>query len=59
MLTEKAHADATPIRIGLGDAKAFDLRVTFPGQQPLEVRNVTAQKQLTIAADGTLKAGKE
>ena len=52
VLAEKAHADATPIHIGLGEAKTFDLRITFPGREPLEVKNVAAQKRLTLTTDG-------
>jgi len=59
MLAENAHADSTPIHIGLGEAKAFDLRITFPGKEAIEVRNVIAQERMTITADGKLKAGKE
>lgn len=58
MLAEKAHADSTPIHIGLGDAKTFDLRITFPGREPREFKNVAAEERMTITADGALKAGK-
>lgn len=57
MLAEKAHADATPIHIGLGEAKAFDLRITFPGKEPITAPNVTAEKQLTISPDGKFITG--
>ena len=55
-LADKAHADSTPIHIGLGEAKTFDLRVTFPGQEPIERKNVAAEKRLTIDAQGELKS---
>ena len=52
LLVEKAHPDATPVHVGLGAATTFDLRVTFPGKQPLELKNVTAAKNLTVTPDG-------
>lgn len=51
-LAENAHHDATAVHVGLGRAEAFDLRVTFPGKPPVELRNVAAKKRLQIAPDG-------
>jgi|GEM_PF-459160 len=59
MLVEKAHADATPVHIGLGEAKSFDLRITFPGKEPISMPNVVAEKHLTVTADGKLNPGRE
>jgi len=59
ILAEKAHADSTPIHIGLGQSQTFDLRITFPSKMPIEAKNVTALKRMTISADGQVKAGKE
>jgi hypothetical protein len=55
-LKEAAHPDATPIHIGLGKATTFDLRVTFPGMEPKEikVKNVQARNRLEITPDGKL-----
>lgn len=55
-LCEMAHADASPITIGLGQSDRLDLRVTFPGSPPLELRNVEAREQLTITPKGLTPA---
>lgn len=59
MLVEKAHADSTPIHIGLDDLKSFDVRITFPGKEPISATNVVAEKALTITSDGILKAARK
>ena len=55
-LKQKAHADATPIHIGLGTAKTFDLRVSFPGKDKkvIELTNVEAKPRLKITLDGKI-----
>lgn len=50
-LVENAHADGTPIGIGLGDATTFDLRVTFQGKAPIDVKGVKAEVKGAKAAD--------
>jgi len=40
---EKAHSDATPIHVGLGEAETFDLRVTAPGNKPHDEQFVIAK----------------
>jgi hypothetical protein len=59
MLRAKAHPDSTSIHIGLGEAQTFDLRIAFPGKEPIELKNVAAKQRLTINADGELKEGRE
>ena len=53
-LSETAHPDATPVHVGLGDAKTFDLRVTFPGKEPkvVELKAVEAKRKLRITPNG-------
>lgn len=51
-LVELAHADGTPIYVGLNEQTSFDLRVTFPGREPLLLRNVQRQDRLQITLDG-------
>jgi hypothetical protein len=50
-LVEKAHADATPIHVGLGASKTCDVRVAFPGGQVVVVRGVRAGQTVTIDRD--------
>ena len=54
VLIEHAHPDATPIHIALGREKRFDIRVTFPGKTPLELKNVEAIERLQVTPDGKL-----
>jgi hypothetical protein len=49
---ETASPDAAPIHLGLGKARHFDLRVTFPGHPPQEWYNVEARERLQISPDG-------
>ncbi|HUU42229.1 MAG TPA: VCBS repeat-containing protein [Planctomycetota bacterium] len=55
---EKAHADGTPVQVGLGDAKTVDLRVTFPGGKPIVLANVAAGGRFEITPDGAIKEKK-
>jgi RNA polymerase sigma factor (sigma-70 family) len=59
-LAEKAHADGTPVHIGLGTASRFDLRVTFPGKVPKVVTlpGVEAKKRLQVTPDGIVEASR-
>jgi len=52
----KAHIDARPVHIGLGAARAIDLRTVFPGRPALELKNVKANNRLTVSPDGILDA---
>jgi hypothetical protein len=54
IFSEKAHPDATPVHVGLAQAAAFDLRVTFPGKEPriVELKGVSAGKRLKVTPDG-------
>jgi hypothetical protein len=54
LLIEAAHPNATPIHVGLGAHQRIDLRVTFPGRQPLDLKNVPAAHRLRITPDGKL-----
>jgi hypothetical protein len=54
-VVEKAHPDATPIHVGLGQATRMDLRVTFPGKQFVVHRNVALEANMTIRPDGAVK----
>jgi hypothetical protein len=45
---EKAHADATPIHVGLDTRTSCDVRVTFPGGKVVVARNVRADQTVTI-----------
>jgi hypothetical protein len=45
---EKAHADTTPIHVGLGARTSCDVRVTFPGGKVVVARNVQADQTVTI-----------
>lgn len=51
---EDAHMDATPVRVGLGTAATFDLRVTFPGKEPkvLELKGLEPKGKLTVTPEG-------
>ena len=50
--SEAAHADGSPIHIGLGGAEAFDLRVTFPGKDAVEHKGVALQPAVQVTPDG-------
>jgi len=54
MWKEDAHMDATPVRVGLGTASTFDLRVTFPGKEPkvLELKGLEPKGKLTVTPEG-------
>lgn len=54
LLDEKAHSDGTPIHIGLGAERAFDLCVTFPGKTPkrIERQRAEARRKLQVTPDG-------
>jgi hypothetical protein len=45
---EKAHADATPIHVGLGARTSCDVRVTFPGGKVVHARGVGADQTVRI-----------
>lgn len=55
---EEAHADATPVHVGLGVAKTFDLRVTFPNKTPkiVELKAVEAKGHWKVTPDGKIEA---
>jgi hypothetical protein len=57
ILDEKAHPDGTPIHVGLGSERTFDLRVVFPGKVPkhVERQGVEAKKKISIASSGHLE----
>ena len=56
--TAIAPPDGSPIHIGLGDAKTFDLRVTFPGKPPQSYKDVKASPRMLITPEhGIRKAG--
>lgn len=52
--TETAHADGTPVLLGLGAAETFDLRVTLPGKEGkvVDLKGLATNKQWKITADG-------
>ena len=57
ILREKVRSDATPVHVGLGEAKRFDLRVTFPAapgaaKRSLEIKGVEARPRLTVTPGG-------
>jgi hypothetical protein len=56
LLTEDARPDGSPIVLGLGVAKAFDLRVTFPGRPVVELKNVAAASKLFVTPKGTTQS---
>ena len=53
-LARFAPADGTPVRIGLGKADTFDLRVTFGGEpsKVVELKAVKAAPELTVTPGG-------
>jgi hypothetical protein len=53
-LTGTANKDASPFHIGLGKETAFDLRIAFPGKDPVELKNVTAKPKLKTTPEGTI-----
>lgn len=55
--SERAHPDGTPIHVGLGLAGRFDLRVVFPGKNPIVVERegVDVKAKLRVTPDGTLE----
>lgn len=55
VMVENAHADGSPITIGLGDATTFDLRVTFPGKPPVEIKGVKAADKLQVDGEGKIE----
>jgi hypothetical protein len=48
ILVEKAHADATPVHVGLGERSTCDLRITFPGGKVVTARSVAADRVVTV-----------
>ncbi len=48
---EKAHADGTPVHVGLGERTACDVRITFPGGKVVSTRSVAADQVVTIDRD--------
>jgi len=48
LLIEDAHADGTPIHVGLGTRRRIDLRVTFPNRESVELENIEAGDRLTV-----------
>ncbi len=52
IFTEYAHADSSPIFVGLGSAERFDLRVHFPDGAQKTWRNVEAKAKLQVTPDG-------
>jgi len=49
--TAVAPPDGSPIHVGLGEAAAFDLRVTFPDNAPQVHEDITARPRLMITPD--------
>ncbi|MBL8792628.1 MAG: CRTAC1 family protein, partial [Planctomycetia bacterium] len=45
---EKAHADATPVHVGLGARRTCDVRVTFPGGKVVVARGVAGDQTVTV-----------
>ena len=55
IVTEKAHWDATPVHVGLGEEAKFDLRVKFPDGTVVEKRGVDSGKRWKVTPDGPLE----
>ena len=55
ILIERAHADATPVHVGLGKAEKFDLRVTFPSGKRIERKGIEAAPKLKVTAGGKIE----
>jgi hypothetical protein len=55
-LSVKAPSGGEPVHVGFGEADTFDLRVTFPGEDPkmVEIKAVRARPQITVTPDGKL-----
>lgn len=51
-LVERTRPDGSPVHIGLGAAKLFDLRITFPGREPVVHRELEARPALVVTPDG-------
>jgi len=53
-LSVKAPGGGEPVHVGLGEADAFDLRVTFPGKEPkvVEIKAVKACPKIIVTPDG-------
>jgi hypothetical protein len=45
---EKAHTDATPVHVGLGDLEKYDLRITPPTGKTTTVRSVAANRHAVV-----------
>jgi len=45
---EKAHSDASPVHVGLGEQKTCDVRLTFPGGKVVTAIGVEANQMMTI-----------
>ena len=55
ILRSKAPADGTPVHIGLGEAKQFDLRVRFPApDRKLVELTAVETKKVTVTPDGKI-----
>ncbi len=55
-LVEETKPDGTPVHIGLGKAKRFDLRLTFPGRNPMVFKNIFAENDLAVTPKGIERA---
>ncbi len=54
IVDQAAYPDASPVRVGLGSATEFDLRVTFPDGTVREFKKVKASSKLKVAPAGKL-----
>lgn len=56
---DSARAQGTPVHLGVGDAKTFDARVTFPGSTPkaVELKGLEAQGKITVTPNGAEAGG--
>lgn len=55
MQAKDAPLDGSPIHLGLGNADSFDLRVTFPGHERRQWRDIPAKPELFVTPEGRLE----
>lgn len=51
-LVERTRPDGSPVHVGLGTSKRFDVRITFPGRKPVVHRDLESRPKLVVTPDG-------
>ena len=55
LFSGQPQPDGSPLAFGLGNSTAFDLRVSFPQRDPIELQNVRHRPRMLLTSDGQLR----